>query len=63
MNIQDFSHRLEQQTTPSQLMKALRAIRSRDLENFRGSNAIGPEWVPWADSEPRVYAQRPELWS
>jgi hypothetical protein len=60
MNIQDFA-RLEQQATPSQLMSALRALRSRDLKQFRGPNAIGPDWAPWADDEPRAYAQRPEL--
>jgi hypothetical protein len=61
MNIQDFATQLEQQTSPSPLQGALRALQSSDLQQFRGPGAMGPEWAPWADDEPRVYAQRPEL--
>lgn len=61
MNIQEFARQLGREDHPSHMIQALQALRSFDLERFRGLEAAGPEWAPWADEQPRSYAERPEL--
>lgn len=61
MNIQEFARQLGREDHPSRMIQALRTLRSFEVEQFRGPEAVGPEWAPWADDEPRAYAERPEL--
>ncbi|HVG09432.1 MAG TPA: hypothetical protein VNM67_17135 [Thermoanaerobaculia bacterium] len=60
MNIQEFSHQLEEEEQSSQLIRALRELRGLDVELLRRSRRIVPDWGVWNGDGPRACAQRPE---
>jgi hypothetical protein len=59
MNIQEFSHQLEQEEPPSRLIRALRKLRGLDMDRLLHSRRGNFEWGVWNEQEPRARAVEP----
>ena len=70
MTIEEFGQRLDRDEHPTRLMEALRTLQSGDLGSLKESNSLGLGWPEWpsegdggSPQQPRLYVERPELWS
>ena len=60
MNIQEFSHQMTRKEHPSELLRALRALRGENVERLRLSGrGGGGDWGVWTNGEPRDCAELP----
>ena len=70
MTIEEFAQRLGRDEHPTKLMEALRSLQAGNLGSLKESQALGLAWGDWSadggsgsPQSPRVYVERPELWS
>ena len=69
MNIQEFCRELNEGENPTALLKALRSLRSCDLDQFRKPGSLQLGWEDlgvWTEDTglaqpPAIYVQKPEL--
>lgn len=70
MTIEEFAQRMDRDEHPTRLMEALRTLQAGDLGCLKESHSLGLGWIEWpsdggggSPQPPRLYAERPELWS
>jgi hypothetical protein len=70
MTIEEFAQRLGRDEQPTKLMDALRTLQAGDLRTLKESHSLGLAWGDWSadggggsPQPPRLYVERPELWS
>jgi hypothetical protein len=67
VNIEEFFRALNEGEAPTPLLKALRDLRSCDLDQLREPVSLFPDWLRWTDEgtglaqPPKIYARKPEL--
>jgi hypothetical protein len=58
MNIQEFSQQLRREEQPSELIRALRSLRSLDVDRLRRLRLTDYHWGVWNGQEPRARAAK-----